>query len=448
MSVAQGLAEYVVNAKVADISDQALDHAAMLIASTIASAAVGKGISSSQIICALERERGGRADSTLWFDGGLKLPATAAARANAVMSDAAASDDSDLRNIAHMGTPLTAAALATGEQTGAKGEVVLAAMVLGYEVAGRIGAAITPGFRQRGFHACVVAVFSSTVATGRLLGLDVLQMTHAIALSATSVGGLIAAADTSVSREYHAGLATLLGVEAAQAAQRGFTGEIAILEMPNGFCNVYGGADATGILDDFAQDWDIVTDMAIKLAPGGHFNHAMAEAAGNAARTGDIAPDEIKSITLSRPNTTALSGPLHPETLIDMAHSPAYFIAAGAVDRAFSWAHATPEKISDPLIHRTIDKITVGPPPTENVTDYRQGATVTIEAMDGRRATETVFAPNGAGCRGIDWADIDAKYRALASSALSEAPLESSLAIIRALREVDHVSSLTTLLQG
>jgi 2-methylcitrate dehydratase PrpD len=448
MTVAQELAEYVVEAKASDISDQAFDHAAMLIASTIASAAMGKGISSSQIISALERERGGRADSTLWFDGGLKLPVTAAARANAVMSDAAASDDSDLRNITHMGTPLTAAALATGEQIGASGEAVLAAMVLGYEAAGRIGEAITPGFRQRGFHACVVAIFSSAVATGRLLGLGAPQMTHAIALSATSVGGLIVAADTSVSREYHAGLATVLGVEAAQAAQRGFTGETRILEMPNGFCNVYGGAEATGILDDFGQDWDIVTDMAIKLSPGGHFYHAMAEAAGNAARTGDITPDEIKSITLSRPNTTALSGPRHPETLIDMAHSPAYFLAAGAVDRAFSWAHATPEKISDPIIHRAIDKIHVGPPPTEHVAKYRQGATVTIEAMDGRTATETVFAPNGAGCRGIDWADIDAKYRALAPSALSKTPIESSLATIRALRSVDQVSALTTLLQG
>ena len=125
-----------------------------------------------------------------------------------------------------------------------------------------------------------------------------------------------------------------------------------------------------------------------------------------------------------------------------------YFIAAGAVDRAFSWVHATPEKISDPVIHRTIDKIVVGPPPTKNIADYRQGATVTIEAMDGRTATETVFAPNGAGCRGIDWADIDAKYRALAPSALSEEPLESSLATIRKFRNIDRISTLTALLQG
>ena len=62
------------------------------------------------------------------------------------------------------------------------------------------------------------------VAAGRLLRLDPTQMGQAIALSATSIGGLMAAANTSTAREYHAGLAAMLGVEAALAAQRGYRG--------------------------------------------------------------------------------------------------------------------------------------------------------------------------------------------------------------------------------
>jgi 2-methylcitrate dehydratase PrpD len=71
---------------------------------------------------------------------------------------------------------------------------VLAAIVLGYEAAGRIGEAITPGFRTRGFHGCLVAIFGGAVAAGRLLQLDTAHMAQAIALSATSIGGLMAAA--------------------------------------------------------------------------------------------------------------------------------------------------------------------------------------------------------------------------------------------------------------
>ncbi|HAA90919.1 MAG TPA: hypothetical protein DCE33_00640, partial [Rhodospirillaceae bacterium] len=137
----------------------------MLIASTIASAAAGKYISSAVAIRELIQERGGRTDAPIWFAGEEKYPAIGAARANALMSDAAASDDSDLRNITHAGTPLTATTLAVAETTGARGGDVLAAMVVGYEAAGRIGASVTPGFRQRGFHACIHAIFSAAVAT-------------------------------------------------------------------------------------------------------------------------------------------------------------------------------------------------------------------------------------------------------------------------------------------
>ena len=122
--------------------------------------------------------------------------------------------------------------------------------------------------------------------------------------------------------------------------------------------------------------------MAIKLVPGCHPHHALAEAAANAARDGNIAPDEVESITLSRPGVAALAGPLHPTDLIGMAHSPAYFLAAGAADRSFSWGHAAATKIADPVIHRLIDKVRIGPPPTENVARYRQGATVTIRTTD------------------------------------------------------------------
>ena len=84
------------------------------------------------------------------------------------MSDAAASDDSDLRTIVHCGTPLVATALAAAEHHGGTGEEVLAAIVVGYEASGRIIDAMT-GFRERGFHGSQAAIFSATVAAARLL---------------------------------------------------------------------------------------------------------------------------------------------------------------------------------------------------------------------------------------------------------------------------------------
>jgi 2-methylcitrate dehydratase PrpD len=452
MTIARELAEFVTGTSAGDLPPQAVEHAAMLIASTIASAAMGSGLESSAIIRSLARERGGTPEASLWFDSGPRLPVAEAAQVNAVMSDAAASDDSDLRNIVHAGTTLVATAFAMAERTGARGADILTAIVLGYEAAGRIGEAITPGFRTRGFHGCLVAIFGGTVAAGRLMQLKAPHLAQAIALAATSIGGLMAAANTSVAREYHAGLAAMLGVQAALAGQRGYRAEENIFEVRGGFFAVYGGTDgeaaAASVTRGLGRSWDIITDMAIKLAPGGHPYHALAEAAANAARAADIIPDHVESITVSRPGFTALTGPLHPTDLIGMAHSPAYFLAAGVADRDFSWINATDAKITDPVIHRLIDKIRVGAPATEDVERYRQGATVTIRTTDGRTSTNTVLEPKGSGARGIAWADVDRKYRTLVPQArVPDRQIEASLAVIHDLGNIRQVSALIDLLR-
>jgi 2-methylcitrate dehydratase PrpD len=138
----------------------------MLIASTVASAAMGARLESAEIIRTLARERGGSPEASVRFASASKLPVSDTAQVNAVMSDAAASDDRDLRNIVHAGATLIASALAVAERTGASGEDVLAAIVPGYEAAGHIGEAITPGFRICGFYGCLVAIFGGAVAAG------------------------------------------------------------------------------------------------------------------------------------------------------------------------------------------------------------------------------------------------------------------------------------------
>lgn len=445
MTTAETFADFLISTRTSDLPERTTDLAAMIIASTLASAAAGRSIDSARIVREIELERGGRQQASVWFEQGKKLPVVGAARANALMSDAAASDDSDLRNIVHAGTPLTATSLAVAEKTGASGADVLAAIVVGYEAAGRIGESIIPRFDYRGFHGCLGAAFGATIAAARLYGLDARQAAHAIALTATSVGGLTKSADASIAREYHCASVTMLAIEAAEAAHRGYTGELAILEMNRGFCQLFGGPEANvdAITRDLGRDWDIATDLAFKLVPGGHPFHAFAEAAANAAREGDIAPEQIAAILLARPGLTKLPGPFHPSDLIAMAHSPAYFAAAAARDKHFGWEHATPAKISDPVIHGLIGKVRVGPQPTENATSYRQGATVTIETTSGRSVSNTVLVPKGAASLGVGWSEIEAKFRALAPLApMPATAIETNLVAMKQLRTAPNVAAL------
>jgi len=74
---------------------------------------------------------------------------------------------------------------------------------------------------------------------------------------------------------------------------------------------------------------------------------------------------------------------------------------------------------------------------------------VTIRTKDGRTFSNTVYAPKGSGVRGIDWADVDAKYRTLVPQAQwRDRQVEASLQVIHDFRHVKHVSALIDLLQA
>jgi len=237
-----------------ELTPVAIKHAKMILASTFASAAAGMEIGSVRIVRELAKEQGGKREATIWFDGA-KLPVNETARVNAMLSDSAASDDSDLRNVAHTGTCLTAVGLALAERTGASGEDVLTAMVAGYEAAGRVGEALAAsagaargsgavsGNVGRGFHASSIVAFGGVTTAARLLKLSDEQTAHALGITATTVGGL-SIGTNSWAREYHAGNAALTAVNAALAASKGYTVNPDMLENSGGFLAIFSGGPA------------------------------------------------------------------------------------------------------------------------------------------------------------------------------------------------------------
>ena len=84
------LAAFATDTASTALPTEALERAKMSLASTVASTAMGQDIASARIIRDLDLRNGGTPDATVWFVG-RKLPAVAAARVNAVASDAAAS---------------------------------------------------------------------------------------------------------------------------------------------------------------------------------------------------------------------------------------------------------------------------------------------------------------------------------------------------------------------
>jgi len=273
-------------------------------------------------------------------------------------------------------------------------------------------------------------------------------MAQALCIASTSIGGL-GVSTNSWAREYHAGNAATVAVQAALAAMKGYEVQEDLLEGSGGFFATFGARDLDEVTRDLGGEWDIATDMAIKLRPGSHTLHTAAEAAIEAARSGNVAPDDVESIVLSGQRFGHLW--FHPTDLIGAAHSLPYFVAAGVVDKDFSWQHASRSKILDPVIGRLQDLVRVDESafvPAEQPLWHRdRRSSVTIKTRSGQTYTATVSDPKGSAPRGIEWADVDAKYRALVpAKGLSTQRIDASLGVIHAFESVKSVSELTDLL--
>ena len=110
----------------------------------------------------------------------------------------------------------------------------------------------------------------------------------------------------------------------------------------------------------------------------------------------------------------------------------------------------TPARMADPVIEALQDKVEFdpSPPPLPDRFPHRHGATVVIRTRDGREFSSTCKSPRGSGPRGVDWSDIDEKYRQLVPlGGLPAARVAASLECIRRFEQPGSVTELAQLLR-
>ena len=105
--------------------------------------------------------------------------------------------------------------------------------------------------------------------------------------------------------------------------------------------------------------------------------------------------------------------------------------------------------MADPVIAALQDRITLdpSPDPLPDRFPHRHGGTVVIRTRNGREFRATCKAPRGSGPRGVEWSDIEDKYRILVPrSGLPAERIEESLALIRDFGRAGSASALAGLL--
>ena len=127
--------------------------------------------------------------------------------------------------------------------------------MVAFEVACKIGKGVNPDLFDRGWHATsVIGVLGAAAAAGKLLRLDAQKMAFALALAASQASGLKGNFGT-MGKPFHAGKAAESGVVAALLSASGFTACPDILDVKNGFCDVFYASTIWTLL---FRDWAIL----------------------------------------------------------------------------------------------------------------------------------------------------------------------------------------------
>ncbi|MFQ5895489.1 MAG: MmgE/PrpD family protein, partial [Nitrospinota bacterium] len=253
MDLTRELAERVVATRFEDIPPSAVEAARRVLIDGLAVMLAGArdpaGV--GQRITEYARSQGGAPEAGV-VSGGFRTSASLAAFANGTFAHALDFDDTT-PPVNHPGSSAIPAALALAEREEREGRGLLTAVVVGYEVQGRLRLAAGEVPSGEGFHKPgVFGLMGAVAAAGKTLALEASSLCHAFGIAGSRAGSLASNTGT-MTKPTHAGHAARMGVECAELAALGWTAHPDIFGRGRyGECFFPGEADMSLLLKDFA----------------------------------------------------------------------------------------------------------------------------------------------------------------------------------------------------
>ncbi|MCY4665253.1 MAG: MmgE/PrpD family protein [Acidimicrobiaceae bacterium] len=282
-SYTQTLARFAVEARTEDLSSEAVAATKRVALDTLGCAVGGRGVASSEILTRVRAAPGGAEEATVLV-GGERLPLPAAAFLNAHYANALDAEET-IRHSGHLAACAVPPALSAAEALGSSGAELLAAIAVGFDVAARIGLSLRhidlldDGTVEIAPVAGLSwAAFASTVAAGRLLGLDADGMAQAFGITVATAPLPIAGqwgnlpAPRPMTKYGMYGTMAEAGVTAARLAAEGFAGDPTILDGDRGFWRIMGSRRCQWdtLTDRLGQRW-LIEETSFKVYPACRF---------------------------------------------------------------------------------------------------------------------------------------------------------------------------------
>ena len=354
-----------------------------------------------------------------------RVDMASAALLNGISSHTFDFDDTHLKTIIHPAGPVASAVLALAEREGAGGRALIDALVLGIDVACRLGNTVYPEHYDRGWHITgTTGMFGAAAGCARLLGLDEAQTTMALGIAASQPVGLREQFGT-MTKPFHPGGAARAGLMAALMARAGYTASTRAIEAPRGWAQVVSTkCDWREASDELGERFEISFNTYKPFACG-IVIHPSIDACVQLRERG-VRSEEVERIELRVHSLVLeLTGKKEPQDGLQGKFSVYHGCAAGLI-----FGRAGEAEYQDDMVTRA-DVVALRRKVVATVDERIDEASADVTAVltDGRRVHVFVEHAIGSLERPMSDAALEAKFRALVEPVLGE---DKAMALIAA----------------
>jgi 2-methylcitrate dehydratase PrpD len=308
--------------------------------------------------------------------------------------------------------------LAVGEHARSPGREVLAALLLGYDVAGRLAGGFTP--RPLAHQNGQVSLLAAAAAGARLRGLDAAGISRAMRIATTllltpSYTNAVAGATTL---NVAGGMSGFAGVLAPELALAGFEAQ------PNAIEEALGqlvGSDfrADGLLDELGVRWEITRNYFRLYACCNPIHSALDCLAAALAELHPL-PEQIERINIATYRFASVMRNLDPPNYFASKYSLPHAAAVMVVRGNAGFTELDDTALQDPAIAALRLRVHVTEDPAMSAVAPRlRPARVSVTLNDGRTATRAGDSYRGDFQRPFTETEIRAKFHQLAGVVLT-----------------------------
>ena len=432
MDFAKIICDYAAKLRFDDLPKQTIQNTRQFVLDYFAAALAGYRINQpfNTVVTEYFTGLGGSEEASAFF-GNRKLPCATAAYLNACYAHGADMDDGNRKAMGHIGAAVISAAFAVAEKYGATEREVLTAIVVGYDVFCRLGAAVQPGLVHRGFHSTgTVGALAAAVTAAKLMKLDADGIYHALAMAVTMSSGLMLVTESGQAvKAINPAKAAQNGIEAATFAKGGIVGGAYPLDSGKGWFHAMSDTVAYDQITDGLGETFCVDESYIKPYPSCRHTHGAVQAIGELREQYGFGADDVKQVRVHiYDNAIRIAGCITcPDNTEDTKFSIAYASACMLVLGHFTLDDLDLSSISPDVLKATEKIELISDPSMENRDAGIRGCSVEIELQDGNVYQKTILIPKGDAANRFTAAELEAKLRTCGNGIASEETIQSIL---------------------